>query len=123
MDINEVNSIDDKQAKDVLDFFAKKAYDPNAYVNCSYDTVNVMVNGNNFALFNFKRACSFKEITRNSEFYDYVMSSTHWKDILKDMLECIANGGYVSYLPDAKHLLDEESSIEEALISIELNDI
>ncbi len=118
MNAGEVECLDEAMCKAVLDVFAKKAYGKNAEV------IKKKVFSTNF--FNF-----FIKID-DIDFYiivfdEYglspkILECPSFKVFLLNIIDIfnMHSDAFVSHLPYANHLIDKTTSIEEALISLDI---
>lgn len=118
-----VNKLDESKARYILNFFARKAYGSNAEIAVDEDYVCVKISHIKFLLFVFNDHVHKLDGLSDKDYDKLEISYKHrslWRDILRDLTEAAANGKYIAYLPDVNHLLDSSSSIEEALMQIDL---
>lgn len=120
MTAGEIECLDEAMCKAVLDVFAKKAYGENAEV----------IKKNVFSTNNF----NFFIKINDAEFFMLVFdesahSSTKFsgeypsfKVLLMNIINIfnMYSDAFVSYLPYTNHLMDKTTSIEEALISLDV---
>ena len=130
-DIRKIEQLDDDQCKAVLDFFARKAYGCGSYVVMTYmynssnssNYISVVVNGIKLYLFAFKTKIRNMSVNDTPlHMYEHLhFTPSSWKTVLKTFVEYIQSKDmFISYLPDAKVMMDGYSSIYEALTSFDL---
>ena len=123
MNVGDLKHLDETMCKAVLDVFAKKAYGKNAEV----------IKKNVFSTNNF----NFFIKIGNAEFFMLVFDeSMHsskefsgeypsFKILLMNIINIFNthSDAFVSYIPYANHLMDKTTSIEEALINLDIHRI
>ena len=120
--LNTLNSMDEDLCKRVVNALAKRAFGEEAEVKIQeswykYNEYEILLHfkGAFFYLIPFK---SDKEYCSNG-FNE--LEKPSWKSLLRKMLEFADDGSYVSYLPQEKHIVDSSTTLEEALMLIDLN--
>lgn len=117
-----LQSMDEDLCERVVNALAKRAFGKEAEVKIeeSHFRYNeymtyLYFKGAFFYLIPFK---SSKEYCSN----DFnKLEKPSWRSLLRKMLELADDGGYVSYLPYEKHIIDSSTTLEEALMLVELN--
>lgn len=121
--VGEVESLNEAQCKAVLDFFTKKAYGKNAEV-----IKEKVFSTNNFNFFIKIHDSEFFMLVFDESMHSSKMFSGEYpsfKVLLLNIIEILNNNSiaFVGYLPYATHLMDKTTSIEEALISLDIHGI
>lgn len=137
--IDDIERLDDDQYKAVLDFFARKAYGCGSYVVMTDSTIShdehgqfvgVVIGGHiTFWLMAYKNSVRERHAQDMFDVYssDYKVirsTSSSWKEVLRHMAILTSSkdgGSFISYLPDVPAMIDESSSICEALVSFDLD--
>ena len=120
--LDTLNSMDEDLCKRVVNAFAKRAFGKEAEVKIEESWYKC----NEYeALLHFKDALFYlipfksdKEYCSNG-FHE--LDKPSWRSLLIKMLELADDGGYVSYLPQEKHIVDSSTTLEEALMLVDLN--
>lgn len=120
MNAGEVECLDEAMCKAVLDVFAKKAYGKNAEV-----IKKKVFSTNNFNFFIKIHDAEFFMLVFDESMLSSKMFSGEYpsfKVLLLNIIEILNNHSiaFVGYLPYANHLIDKTTSIEEALISLDI---
>lgn len=118
--MNDLNALklSEQECKSILNFFAKKAYGDKAEVEKTI-SLSFRLNIGQCALFIIGYDKTGNAIWSIGSEH----SSMKWKDILDQMFNFISshNGAYISYNKSMPHMVDESSSIEEALVHLNLS--
>ena len=121
--VGEVERLDEAMCKAVLDVLAKKAYGKNAEVIkkkvFSTNNFNFFIKINDAEFF----MLVFDESMHSSKKFSGEYPS--FKVLLLNIIDIfnVHSDAFVSYLPYANHLMDKRTSIEEALISLDIQSI
>jgi len=141
MDIADIEILPESTAERILLFFIRRAFGQDArleflHKECSDEDFVTICMKKIFESVHIKfYLFAFNESTVeqfNSYTYDFDLNSyqniciphchvhDRYKLILKTFVQYASKNWFVSYLPDKKHVFDRSSSIEEALIGLEL---
>ena len=112
----DIFSLDEATCKAILDALAKKAYGPTSYVNFLNAAVMVNIKNENYFLLMYNSMTGRR--VKSISYYNGI----NWKNVLNDFKQNADDGMFISYLPNRAHLIDSSISIEEIIISLELND-
>lgn len=117
-----LQSMDEDLCKRVVNALAKRAFGTEAEVmikeslyKCNEYEALLHFKGALFYLIPFK---SDKEHCSNGL---HELENPSWRSLLRKMLEFADDGSYVSYLPQEKHIVDSSTTLEEALMLVDLN--
>ena len=120
--LDTLNSMDEDLCKRVVNALAKRAFGTKAEVKIKESSfrhdayvVYLYFKGHFFYLIPYK---SDKEYYFNG--LDRIKKPI-WRNLLQKMLECANDECYVSYLPHEKHIVDSSTTLEEALMLVDLN--
>ena len=121
--VDEVESLDEAQCKAILDFFAKRAYGENTKISevqneDDSSTFFITMDGK------YKFNIIFFDEQQHS-IKDFTGIGTSFKDLLSNIAKIFNTraASFVGYLPHTEHLIDKTSSIEEALISLDVQNV
>lgn len=121
--IDEVKSLTEAQCKDVLDFLTKQAYGEHAKICINKDkfgyNVTLKIEDLEYYLIGYTRFGVSKTLFVEFDFDDFT-----WKDFLSRLEDFVQQpNAYVSYLDNKPHLIDNNTSIEEAIINLDLTHV
>lgn len=109
--------LSEQECKYILNFFAKKAYGDKAKVKKTVSQVFICTGQCDLFII------GYDEAGNAIQSIGFKRNSIKWKDILCQMFNFISshNGAYISYNKSMPHMVDESSSIEEALVHLNLS--
>ena len=141
MNITDIEKLPENVAESILMFFIRRAYGQDVklkFVHKDYsdeDFVMAYIKENSELPYTKLYLLAFDESTveqLNSDTFAFDLNSyqniciprchahDRYKLILKTFVQYASKNWFVSHLPDQKHVFDRSSSIEEALIGLEL---
>ena len=119
MNAGEVESLSEAQCKVVVDCLAKQAYGEHAeiYIKKNKNGYNVVLKIEDTSYF----LLGYVELKLNRTFFEFDYENFTWRDFLSQLEDFVQKpNAYVSYLKNKPHLIDNNISIEEIIINLDL---